>query len=425
MSDLDVVRIEPLSGRLDAVVRPPGSKSLTNRALVLAALAQGPSVLRGALRADDTDAMIGALRALGAHIAIEGTTLHVQPAALDSIAPGSRIDTRLSGTTSRFVLPLVALAGVPAVVDGDEPLRRRPMGPVLDGIRALGAVVEELGEPGHLPVRVTGGSLEATTVRVDASASSQFLSAMLLVAPRLRRGLEIVAGSEVAARPFVDLTIATLTDFGAQVTEPEPNHFVVTSGGLVGREYDIEPDATAATYFAAAAVITGGMVRLDGIGQASIQGDAAFLDVLAQMGAGVERSGNATVITGGRLQGVDVDLSACPDTAQTLAAVAVFAEGPTRVRGVGFIRGHETDRIEAVVTELNRLGVDASATDDGFVIVPGQVRPGTVATYDDHRMAMSFALIGLRVPGIAIADPGVVSKTFPDFFEVLDSLRHG
>ncbi len=418
---MTVRHIEPVVHPPDATVRPPGSKSLTNRALILAALADGPSRLQGALRADDTDAMIGALRALGAGIDTDGTEVRVAPRARP-VEPDTRIDARLSGTTSRFVLPVAALAGLPVVVDGAEPLRRRPMGPVLDALEALGAEVEPLGEPGCLPVRISGAGLRGGTVTVDATASSQFLSALLLVGPRLPGGLIVEAGTHIAARPFVDLTVGALADFGATVDEPVAGRFVVAPGDLRGRDYDVEPDATAATYLAAAAAITGGRVRIDGLGSSTRQGDMAFFDVLERMGATVERLADATVVTGGPLRGIDIDLNDHPDTAQTLAAVAVCASSPTRVRGVALIRGHETDRIAAVVRELQRLGVEAAETDDGFTIVPGVPRPATVATYDDHRMAMSFALLGLVTPGIGIADPEVVAKTYPDYFADLASL---
>lgn len=412
--------VTPLAAPPDVTIRPPGSKSLTNRALVLAALAEGTSVLHGVLRADDTDAMVGALRASGVGVEVSGTTITVEPGL--SSGDAARIDARLSGTTSRFLLPVAALAGVPVVVDGLAPLRARPMGPVLDALRALGVHVDELGQPGCLPVRVLGRDLRGGRVTVRAEESSQFLSALLLIGPCLVDGLEVDASGPIAARPFVDLTVATLVDFGATVTEPEPGRFVVAAGGLTGRHYEIEPDATAAGYFAAAAAITGGRVRVDGLGSMSRQGDMAFFGVLERMGATVERHEDATVVTGGELHGIDVDLSENPDVAQTLAVVAVRADSPTTVRGVGFIRGHETDRIDAVVTELRRLGVRAEETADGFTVEPGPIRPGTVATYDDHRMAMSFALLGLVAPGVGIADPAVVTKTYPGYFRDLASL---
>lgn len=415
--------IRPVVRPPDVSIRPPGSKSLTNRALVLASLADGPSTLRDVLRADDTDAMAGALQALGASVDTRGTTMIVTPRATQPGVVGASIDARLSGTTSRFILPVAALAGVPITVDGLPPLRRRPMGPLVAGLRALGASLEELGEPGCLPIRVTGGALRSGPVAIAANESSQFLSALLHIGPCLEGGLDVDAGSDIVARPFVDLTLATLADFGAQVTEPSPGRFVVEPGGLTGRELAIEPDATAASYLAAAAAITGGTVRLEGLGAGVRQGDMAFLRVLERMGAVVERADDATTVTGAELHGIDADLSTIPDVAQTLAVVAVFADSPTRIRGVGFIRGHETDRIHAVVTELGRIGIDATQTTDGFTVTPGNVRPARIATYDDHRMAMSFALVGLRCEGISIIDPGVVSKTYPGYFDDLDRLH--
>jgi 3-phosphoshikimate 1-carboxyvinyltransferase len=415
--------VEPLTEPPDVTVRPPGSKSITNRALLLAAFADGPSTIEGALDADDIDAMIGALGVLGAHLERREGVIEVTPAPA-TLSPGEvRIDARMSGTTSRFVLPAAALAGVPVVVDGAPSLRRRPMGPLLDALVQLGAEVQALGEPGCLPVRVGGSATAGGTVALDGSTSSQYLSALLLSGPRFVDGLRIELTGPVVARPFVDLTIAALRDFGAVAAEVAPGVYEVGPTPLVGRHYVVEPDATAATYFLAAAAITGGRVRVDGLGKGSMQGDVAFLDVLEQMGATVQRGSGWVEVVGGPLRGVDIDLSAIPDTALTLAAVAVFADTPTQVRGVGFIRGHETDRLAAVVAELRRMGLEAAETPDGFTVRPGEPRPTTIRTYDDHRMAMSFALVGLRAPGIRIADPSVTAKTYPGFFDDLERLR--
>lgn len=415
--------ITPLMRPPEATVTPPGSKSITNRALLLAALAQGASVLRGALVADDTEAMAAALRALGSRVG------ELDPGAVEVAGPpapvaSARVDCRLSGTTARFLLPVAAATGVPVVIDGSEQLRGRPMGDLVDTVRGLGAVVEALGVEGHLPLGVEGAAIRGGEVDLDVSTTSQFLSALLLAGPTFPGGLRVTTRGREVARPFVDLTLAVLTSFGADAAETAPGVFTVAEGGLVGRDYTIEPDATAASYFLAAAAITGGRVRVSGLSRASIQGDVGFVDVLERMGAEVSAGpDHLQVARSGPLRGVDVNLSDHPDTVQTLAAVAVFADSPTRIKGVEVIRGHETDRIEAVVTELRRLGVDASETDDGITIVPGPVHPTTVATYGDHRMAMSFALVGLRAPGIAIADPDVVAKTYPGFFGDLEALR--
>lgn len=417
------IAIEPLARPPEATVRPPGSKSITNRAMLLGALAEGPSVLRGALVADDTEAMAGALRGLGARVApVDAEAMEVSGPLVPPV--DARIDCRLSGTTARFLLPVAGTCATPVVVDGAQQLRGRPLGDLIDALDALGVAIEPLGTPGHLPLRVDGSGHRGGPVDLDVSTTSQYLSALLLVGPTFQGGLRVTTHGREVARPFVDMTMTVLGDFGATVAETEPGVFTVAPGGLTGRDYRIEPDATAASYFLAAAVVTGGRVRIEGLSRSSIQGDVAFLDVLERMGAEIsDGPDHLEVCRTGALHGVDVDLSAHPDTAQTLAAVAVFADTPTRVRGIEVVRGHETDRITAVVTELRRLGIDASETDDGFTITPGAVRPTTVATYGDHRMAMSFALIGLAAPGIVIADRDVVGKTYPDFFEDLEGLR--
>jgi 3-phosphoshikimate 1-carboxyvinyltransferase len=474
---MTVRAIEPIVGPIDATVIVPGSKSLTNRALVCAALADGISTIEGGLVADDTEAMIEALRALGAGIDERTATLVVTGTG-GRLAPGPReLDMRLSGTTSRFLLPVVALGSGRYRADGRPGLRRRPMGPVLDGLRQLGASVEPEGEPGHLPVTIVApGGLRGGDVEVSGDTSSQYISGLLLAAPYTRDGVRLRVTTTVVGRPFVDLTLAAMAAFGVDVEVTEPPgadpapsgatgasgssgssggsgasgssgssggsaasggsatpgtstaaglELVVPAGRYRSVRYLVEPDASAASYLLAAAAICGGRVTVDGLGRQSQQGDAGFAALLGAMGARVERTASATTVTGtGELEGLgDVDLSAMPDMAQTLAAVAVFADGPTRVRGVGFIRGHETDRVAAVVRELRRCGIEADEEPDGFVVRPGTPGPARIATYGDHRMAMSFALLGLRRPGIEIEDPGCVAKTFPDFWDVLEGLR--
>jgi 3-phosphoshikimate 1-carboxyvinyltransferase len=432
--------VEPIDGPLDATVSLPGSKSLTNRALVCAALADGVSAIEGALVADDTEAMASALRALGAGITPgpngrEGEDA-TAPAGLTVtgtggvLAPGPlELDLRLSGTSSRFLLPVVALGRGRYRLDGRPPLRARPMGPVLAAMEALGAPVEPGGPAGHLPVTVVApGHLIGGQVDVPGDTSSQYVSGLLLAAPHFEEGLRVRVTTRLVGRPFVEMTVAVMAAFGVGVAvADDAAHptFTVLPGRYRGTAYRVEPDASAASYFLAAAAICGGRVTIEGLGDGSLQGDARFADVLAAMGATVERSARATSVIGpAHLRGPgDVDLSAMPDMAQTLAAAAVFADAPTRVRGIGFIRGHETDRIAATVRELRRCGVDAREEPDGFVVHPGIPQPARVRTYDDHRMAMSFALLGLRVPGIEIEDPDCVAKTFPGYWETLGGLR--
>ncbi|MCA1784200.1 MAG: 3-phosphoshikimate 1-carboxyvinyltransferase [Intrasporangiaceae bacterium] len=423
----DPYEIVPLDRVPDIDLEVPGSKSVTNRALIAAVLARGRSRLSGLLLADDTRAMLAALTELGFAIDVDpsGPTAIVTGGAGGVPVGSARVDVRLSGTTARFVAPLLALAEGTFELDGGEPFRARPMGPVLEALRTLGAQVDDLGRPGHLPVRVSSEGIRGRAIRVAGDTSSQFLSGLLLVAPACPEGLEIELTTELVSDRYVELTIATMADFGARVERPSERRFVVPPTGYDAADTAIEPDASAASYLLAAAAITGGRVRVRGLTAAARQGDAGFARVLQRMGAHVTIDGRGTEVRGtGRLQGIEVDLGAMSDTAQTLAAVAVFAEGPTRVTGIGFIRAKETDRIHAVVTELQRCGIRAEAEPDGFLIHPGTPRPAVISTYDDHRMAMSFALLGLRSPGLRIADPGCVAKTFPTYFSVLEHLRH-
>ena len=417
MPDLpDVLTVAPLSEPLDATVRPPGSKSITNRALLCAALAPGTSTLTGVLFADDTRAMLGAITALGATVNADPAAATVTVTGVDPRVGTSDalVDARQSGTTSRFILPMAALRPGRTVVDGAQQLRARPFGPVLDALRDLGA---DVSATGFLPATVRG-PMRGGPVRVSGHISSQFLSGLLMAGPLMTDGLAVELTSPQVSVPYVEMTKAVMAAFGVAV-----DGLAVAPGSYRATEYTVEPDASAASYFLGAAAVAGGTVTVRGLGTASLQGDVGFADVLEQMGARVSRTADSlTVSVSDGLTGVDVDMSDISDTAQTLAAVAVFADSPTRVRGIGFIRGKETDRVAAVVTELRRAGIDAVEDEDGFTIHPGQPRPTRFATYDDHRMAMSLSLLGLRTPGIEITNPGCVTKTYPDFFSDLAAL---
>jgi 3-phosphoshikimate 1-carboxyvinyltransferase len=415
-------------------VTVPGSKSITNRALLIAALARGRSTLTGALRSDDTRRMAGALRALG--VAVEEGDDEVDPAGARFVvaggggtfpAQGATLDVGASGTTARFLTAALPLGRGRFVLDGTSRMRQRPIAPLLDALAQLGAAAQSRDGTGCPPVVVEAGGLPGGECAVRGDLSSQFLSALLMVGPCAARGVTVRLIGELVSRPFVGTTRAVMEAFGAMV-RPEGDEvgerFVVEPGGYRGRDYAIEPDATAASYFFAAAALTGGTVRVSGLGRDSTQGDLAFVDVLAGMGCMVEFNAEGVTVRGpARLTGIDVDLGPLSDTAQTLAAIAPFAGGPTTLRGLAHTRHQETDRLAAVTTELRRLGGRVDERADGLTIYPAALRGGTVATYDDHRMAMSFALIGLRVPGIRIADPGCVAKTFPDFFTRFGALN--
>lgn len=423
----EVLAVEPISDPLDATVRVPGSKSVTNRALVAAALAEGTSRLRGVLVADDTVAMVEALRLLDVAVEVDEARSEALVDGGGGRLPARAVtfDARQSGTTARFLAPLLALGAGPSTLDGSDQLRGRPMGPTFAALRDLGARVEAMAAPDHLPVSVSGGgAVRGGAVSVAGDVSSQFLSGLLLVGPAMPDGLVVDLTGDVVSRPYLDLTVAVMEAFGAEVDRPDHRTFSVAPTGYAATEYDVEPDASAASYLFAAAAICGGRVRVEGLGRDTVQGDLGFVDVLARMGAHVEKADGWTEVVGtGTLRGVEVDMSQLSDTAQTLAVVAVFADGPTSVTGIDFIRRKETDRIAAVVCELRRAGVEAHEDADGFTVHPGTPTPARIRTYDDHRMAMSFALLGLAVPGIEIEDPACVAKTYPGYFADLARLR--
>ncbi len=426
----DPLPMEPFMGPVQASVKVPGSKSITNRALMCAALASGTSRIEGILLADDTEAMLSCVSALGAEVQMtrENCSVEIRGFAGRPLDGPIDLDARLSGTTSRFVAASLVLGSGPYRLTGGLPLQVRPLGPTLDALVELGCELSFEGDDGCLPVIVKAHSPKIDsalpTISVSGDVSSQFLSGLLLVGPCLPNGLRIDITTPLVSRPYVDMTLSVMRSFGA-IVDDKQSSFVVSPGGYTGTDFAVEPDASAASYFYAAAAICGGSITVEGLGTDSIQGDVVFVDALAAMGCDVEKSPSSIRVTGPAVHGIDVDFSDISDTAQTLAAVAVFVDSPTRISGIGFIRRKETDRIAAVVTELRRLGLEASDDLDGFTVVPSSPSSAEIRTYEDHRMAMSFALVGLRVPGITIQDPACVAKTFPDYFERLELIRPG
>lgn len=413
----------PLAEPFERTVRVPGSKSITNRALACAALADGHSDLYGVLDADDTQAMLGAVASLGATVEMVDGFDHVRIGGTGASFAGDQraLDVRMSGTTARFVTPMAARGAGETVIDGAAEMRARPMAETARALRLLGCEVHGDTLPLTVAGPMAGGVLE-----LAADVSSQFASGLLLAAPGLADGLQIDLRGDVVSRPYLDMTCEVMRSFGATVTSVGHSQFVVpATSSYVPSQYRIEPDASAASYFFAAAAVTASTVVVEGLGSGALQGDVQFVRVLEQMGATVTMSADTTTVQGppvGTLRGVEVDMADISDTAQTLAAIAPFATSPTRVTGIGFIRNKETDRVAAVVNELVRMGIDAVEEADGFVVQPGQPHAATIETYHDHRMAMSFAITGLVAPGVTIADPGCVAKTFPTYWEALDEL---
>jgi 3-phosphoshikimate 1-carboxyvinyltransferase len=423
--------VEPLDRPPDATVRLPGSKSITNRALVVAGLAGGRSRLDGVLFADDTEAMLECLRRLGAGVEADPESASVVVDGLDGVLPPGPADLYAgqAGTTARFLLPVLATGPGPYRLDADPQLRARPMGPGIQAVRSLGATVDEVERRGHLPVVVRGGRGGrggGGSVRVSGNVSSQFLSGLLLAGPLLAGGLEVEVTTSLVSRPYSAMTVGVMAGFGVAVDHPAPGRYVVPPAGYRPTDFRVEPDASTASYFLAAAVMTGGRVTVVGLREDSLQGDVGFVDVLTRMGATCEWGRDGVTVTApsnGDLQGIEADLRDMSDTAPTLAALAVFASGATRVRGIGFTRRKETDRVRAVVRELRRCGIEATEDEDGFTVRPGPVRPAVVEPEGDHRIAMAFALLGLRVEGIAVAEPDCVAKSFPGYWDELDRLR--
>jgi 3-phosphoshikimate 1-carboxyvinyltransferase len=405
------------SGAVDAVVTVPGSKSVTNRALVLAALADGPSTIRGPLRARDTLLMAGALRALGVDVADRGLDWRVEPAALRGPAV---VDVGNAGTVLRFVPPLAALADGPVRFDGDARARERPVAPLLGALRELGADIDDGGR-GALPLTVRGaGHLPGGAATIDASSSSQLVSGLLLAGSRYDKGIALRhAGPPVPSSRQLAMTVHMLREAGAVVTEestPDGREWTVEAGRLKATEWTVAPDLSTAAPFVAAALVTGGRVRVPGWPRLAHQPGDRLPELLERMGARCELdAGGLTVRGGGGIAGLDADLADCGELTPVLAALAALAGSPSTLRGVAHLRGQETDRLAALARELTRLGGAVTETADGLRIVPRPLHGGVFATYQDHRLAMAAAVIGLAVPGVAIRDVATTGKTIPDF----------
>jgi 3-phosphoshikimate 1-carboxyvinyltransferase len=430
-------------GRVDGTIRPPGSKSLTNRALICAALAHGRSILTGALRSEDTEVMIEALRAIGVQIDIAdaGRTLTINTTSRPVGTRGS-VDLFVanSGTSIRFLTAVLSAAGGHYLLHGVERMHQRPIGDLVDAIKPVMRGEIEATSSGRCPpVRISSGGWNGRDIEVAGSVSSQYLSGLMMAAPIAQQMLESDAAirirltGELVSRPYVEMTAKVMRAFGADVklvSEDSPSGPVLAveigTGEYWGTDYAIEPDASAASYFWAAAAITGGRINVEGLSRDAIQGDVGFCDVLAQMGCDVQSDGERMTVVGRPLSGVDVDMNMISDTVQTLSVVALFADGPTRVRGVAHNRFKETDRIGHLARELRELGATIREHDDGLTIDPpadkSKLHGATIETYHDHRMAMSLSLAGLRIPGVRVLNPACTSKTYPEYFADLQQL---
>ena len=422
----DAITIQP-SGPIAAHVRPPGSKSITNRALVCAALAEGTSRLVGALDSDDTRVMVDSLTRLGIEIRHDASAATIDVVGCRGRIPATSADLFVgnSGTTMRFLTALVALGNGVYRLDGVPRMRERPIKDLIAALEQLGGdVASEQGNECP-PVVVRAGGLRGGRAEIQGDVSSQFLSGLLMAAPYARGPVELVTSGPLVSQPYVRMTLDVMKSFGVVVEASDLQRIRVRAPQVYrGQEYAIEPDASGASYFFAAAAITGGEANVAGLSRDSLQGDVAFVECLAKMGCDVRYGDGEITVVGRPLAGIEIDMNAISDTVQTLAAVALFANGPMTIRGVGHIRHKETDRIGNLAIELRKFGAKVDELADGLVIHPPKtLRAATIDTYDDHRMAMSLALVGLRASGVVINDPGCVAKTYPEFFADLEKIR--
>ncbi len=414
-------KIKYAQGPLSGTVTVPGSKSLSNRALLLAAFAEGTSHLKGLLWSDDTEACFVALQSLG--VPMQKISEHeLSVTGVKAFAPHQKINCRDAGTVSRFLIPIAAALGGVYEFYGTARLSERPLKPLLEGLTALGVQIEYQGQPGFLPLRLESQGLQGGTLEVDIKDSSQFVSGLLLAAPKASGPVTIFA-DHLATKPYVRVTLEMMADFGVQA-ELQANAVQVLPGVYQACEYEIEPDASTASYFFAAAALTGGEITVKGLHRQVLQGDIRFLDVLEKMGAQVtEVAGGITVKGPKILQGLgEIDFTGMSDTFMTLAALCPFANAPTTIKGLRHTRLQESDRVEAMRQGLSALGAQVTTTEDSITIYPSVLHGAVINSHRDHRIAMSHALIGLRVPNVVIDQADCVKKTCPHFFELLLSL---
>jgi len=426
MTEPTRIAIQRLSRPISALVVVPGSKSLSNRALVCAALAKGPSKLFNIAPGDDTMAMIAGLNAMGAHCIISGDDVDIESPINRAWGDEVVVDANLAGTTARFLTAVAALRTGCTTVTGKHELQRRPMSGLFESLSSLGAQVTTLEEPGHLPVRICGGYQTGHELTIKGDVSSQFVTAMLLIAPSLINGLKIRITGPIVSAHYTEMTCSVMNDFGAHVDRVGQDLFEVRSQGYQGRHFVVEPDASSASYPLAAAAIVGGSVRISGIGETSVQGDVQFVKILRDMGCTVQSNTSELNVSRNLdvpLVGIDVNMASISDLVPTLAVVAMFATTPTRITGVGFIRDKESDRLRDLATELRKLGGEIEITVDGLNISPSHVHGGVVETHQDHRLAMALSLIGLACNDVVINNPDVVTKSWPGYWTMLNSLN--
>lgn len=418
------IAVKPIKkGGMDATISCPRSRSYTNRALLIAALAEGKSTLKNALHSEDTEHMTKSLQQMGIEIEEKEKSGEMKVTGKGGTLKlaAKKLYTGNSGTTMRFLTAAATLAEGKTVIDGDARMSQRPIGDLAEALKQLGAEVRT--NNGFPPVTIKGEGLKGGKAIMNGALSSQYLSAILMVAPYADNNVEIEIKGELTSKPYADMTTSMMKEFGVKAKNSSYKEFEVKAGQkYAARNYFIEGDCSNASYFFAAAAVTKGRVKVTGINPKSVQGDAKFPDALQRMGCKVEKGEDWINVEGNELKGIDIDMNSMPDTAQTLAVVAAFAKGKTRIRSISNLRIKETDRIKATAAELRKIGAKAKETEDELEIIPGKLKAATIETYNDHRMAMSFAIAGLAIPGIRIKGAECAAKSFPNFFEELQKL---
>lgn len=416
------MEVRPIK-RLDATLQVPGSKSYTHRALIAAALAEGESIIQGGLLSEDTYYTQKGLELLGAEINWDDGIFRVRGTDGTIKNPAREIYLGNAGTSMRLLTSIVALGQGTFMLTGSRRMQERPIQNLLDALASFGVNAYTKENTGCPPVIIKSNGLRGGEAKLKGGLSSQYLSSILLASPYARRDVYIKIIGNLVSRPYVNMTMETMRSFGVEVTHRRYRSFWVLAGQrYLARNYVVEGDTSSACYFWAAAAITGGRVAITNISPDSLQGDLGFLKVLKKMGCRVESSKSGITVDGGKLRGIEVDMNSMPDVVPTLSVVAAFAKGNTVIKNVPHLRIKETDRLKAVATELERMGIEVKEKIDGLIIEGGKPKAATIETYNDHRMAMSFALAGLVVPGVRIKDEGCVQKSFPDFWERLEEL---
>ena len=408
----------------DCRVTVPGSKSYTHRMLIAAALANGVSILKNALVSEDTLFTMEALRQMGIQVDVNGTDVHVNGKSGNLEPCGAAIYLGNSGTSMRLLAALAALGKGTYMLTGNARMQTRPIKDLLDALQQIGIKARSVKNNGCPPIEVTGATISADQVDINCQKSSQYLSALLLIAPTTPQGLEIrVAGGQPVSRPYIDLTVALMKTFGIRLDREGYQKFKVPGGQLYHADrYVVEADCSQAAYFWGAAAISGAEITVMGVRTDSAQGDVGFVELLRQMGCRVSRKSNSIGVAGGPLHAIEADLADMPDQVPTLAVVAAFSRGTTVIRNVAHLKSKESDRLSATVSELKKMGIEATCTADTLVVRGGKPKGAIIDTYDDHRIAMSFAIAGLRVPGVCIRNESCVEKSFPAFWQVLEEL---